>query len=130
MKTTNKIAELKDKKLILTTLWIFYMFNTAYIDITTLYYSVFINHAPTVHYTQVFLLGGGILVEIPVSAIEVPGKSLGEHHRRHSIDCCSDRDAVCWKADFGLPLLLNHIDCHLGVYCLVCMEMATYQSAI
>ena len=66
MKTTNKITEMKDKKLILTTLWIFYMFNTAYIDITTLYYSVFINHTPTVHYTQVFLLGGGILVEIPM----------------------------------------------------------------
>ena len=66
MNTTNKTTEMKDKKLILTTLWIFYMFNTAYIDITTLYYSVFINHTPTVHYTQVFLLGGGILVEIPM----------------------------------------------------------------
>ena len=28
----------------LSLLWIFYMFNAAYIDITTLYYSVFINH--------------------------------------------------------------------------------------
>ena len=41
----------------LSLLWIFYMFNAAYIDITTLYYSVFINHKPAVHYTQAFLLG-------------------------------------------------------------------------
>ena len=50
-----------DTKSKLSLLWIFYMFNTAYIDITTLYYSVFINHKPKVHYTQVFLLGGGVL---------------------------------------------------------------------
>jgi hypothetical protein len=49
----------------LSWLWVFYMFNTAYVDITTLYYSVFINHHPEVHYTQVFLLCGAVLVEIP-----------------------------------------------------------------
>jgi hypothetical protein len=26
--------------------WIFYMFNATSIDITTLYYSVFVNHSP------------------------------------------------------------------------------------
>lgn len=55
----------RDMKVRLSTLWIFFMFNTAYIDITTLYYSVFINHTPTVHYTQLFLLGGALLIEIP-----------------------------------------------------------------
>ena len=40
------------------------MFNAAYIDITTLYYSVFTNHKPTVHYTQAFFLGAGVLIEI------------------------------------------------------------------
>lgn len=53
----------------LSLLWIFYMFNTAYIDITTLYYSVFINHKPKVHYTQAFLLGGGLLVEISIAMV-------------------------------------------------------------
>ena len=53
----------------LSWLWVFFMFNTAYIDITTLYYSVFINHHPNVHYTQVFLLGGAVLVEIPTVMI-------------------------------------------------------------
>ncbi len=56
MNTTRKTTGM-DMKVKLSTLWIFYMFSTAYIDITTLYYSVFINHIPTVHYTQVFLLG-------------------------------------------------------------------------
>jgi Family of unknown function (DUF6326) len=53
----------------LSLLWIFYMFNAAYIDITTLYYSVFINHKPAVHYTQAFLLGGGVLIEISIAMI-------------------------------------------------------------
>ena len=53
----------------LSLLWIFYMFNAAYIDITTLYYSVFINHKSAVHYTQVFLLGAGVLVEISIAMI-------------------------------------------------------------
>ena len=55
-----------DTKSKLSLLWIFYMFNTAYIDITTLYYSMFINHKPKVHYTQVFLLGAGVLVELSI----------------------------------------------------------------
>ena len=66
--TANATSE-RDMKVKLSTLWIFFMFNTAYIDITTLYYSVFINHAPTVHYTQLFLLGGALLIEIPAVMI-------------------------------------------------------------
>jgi hypothetical protein len=55
-----------DMKSRLSLLWIFYMFNAAYIDITTLYYSVFINHHSKVHYTQAFLLGAGVLIEISI----------------------------------------------------------------
>ena len=60
---------MKDTKERLSLLWIFYMFNAAYIDITTLYYSVFINHKPGVHYTQVFLLGAGVLIEISIAMV-------------------------------------------------------------
>src|SRR5690242_19051646 len=49
--------------------WIFYLFNAAYSDITTLYYSVFINHKPMVHYTQLFLLAAAVLVEISIVMI-------------------------------------------------------------
>ena len=48
----------------LSLIWIFFAFNAAYGDIGTLYYSVFINPTPLVHYTQAFLLGGAALVEI------------------------------------------------------------------
>ena len=60
------MKDVKDVKERLSLLWIFYMFNAAYIDITTLYYSVFINHKPAVHYTQAFLLGAGVLIEISI----------------------------------------------------------------
>ena len=60
---------MKDTKERLSLLWIFYNFNAAYIDITTLYYSVFINHKPGVHYTQVFLLGAGVLIEISIAMV-------------------------------------------------------------
>lgn len=54
---------MKDVRSLLSLLWIVYMFNAAYGDITTLYYSVFINSATSVHYTQAFLLAGVLLVE-------------------------------------------------------------------
>ncbi|MFZ0341157.1 MAG: DUF6326 family protein, partial [Gaiellaceae bacterium] len=58
-----------DMKSKISLFWIFYMFNATYIDITTLYYSVFINHKPKVHYTQVFLLGAAVLIEISIVMI-------------------------------------------------------------
>jgi hypothetical protein len=39
MKTTSKTAEMKDRKVILTILWIFVMFNFTYADILTLYFN-------------------------------------------------------------------------------------------
>ncbi len=53
----------------LSMLWIFYMFNQAYGDIGTLYYSVFINATPKVQYTQTLLLGATVLVEIAMVMI-------------------------------------------------------------
>jgi hypothetical protein len=58
-----------DRKVILSTLWIFYMFQQAYGDITTLYYSVFINHTPSVTYTNTFLLFAALLVEPAMAMI-------------------------------------------------------------
>ena len=65
----------------LSWLWVFYMFNTAYIDINTLYYSVFINHHANVHYTQTFLLGAAVLVEIP-TAMVILSRMLGYRWNR------------------------------------------------
>jgi Family of unknown function (DUF6326) len=57
------------------------MFNTAYIDMNTLYYSVFINHHSKVHYTQTFLLGAAVLVEIP-TAMVILSRMLGYRWNR------------------------------------------------
>jgi hypothetical protein len=64
-----------DRKMVLSALWIFYMFQQAYGDITTLYYSVFINHTPAVTYTNTFLLFGALLVE-PAMAMIVLSRIL------------------------------------------------------
>jgi Na+/melibiose symporter-like transporter len=69
----------------LSLLWIFYMFNAAYIDITTLYYSVFINHKPAVHYTQAFLLGAGVLIEISIAMIPLSRVLKYRANRRANI---------------------------------------------
>lgn len=53
----------------LSLLWIFFTLNAAYGDIGTLYYSLFINPTPLVHYTQAFLLGGAALVEVSMIMI-------------------------------------------------------------
>ncbi|MHB8598972.1 MAG: zinc-binding dehydrogenase [Ktedonobacteraceae bacterium] len=89
MNTTRKTTGM-DMKVKLSTLWIFYMFSTAYIDITTLYYSVFINHTPTVHYTQVFLLGAGKVKPVidrcyTLSEVAEALRYYGEGHARGKV---------------------------------------------
>jgi hypothetical protein len=64
-----RLSTTQDIKSKLSMLWIFYMFNQAYGDIGTLYYSVFINATPKVQYTQTLLLGAAVLVEIPMVMI-------------------------------------------------------------
>jgi Family of unknown function (DUF6326) len=54
---------MKDVRVLFSTLWIFYVFNSAYGDITTLYNSVYINPVSSIHYTQAFVLFGALLVE-------------------------------------------------------------------
>ena len=84
----------------LSLLWIFYMFNAAYVDITTLYYSIFINHKPAVHYTQAFLLAAGVLIEISIVIIPLFRVLKYRANRWANIiaanfDCCSARYAIC-----------------------------------
>jgi Family of unknown function (DUF6326) len=74
-----------DMKSKLSLLWIFYMFNAAYIDITTLYHSVFIDHKPTVHYTQLFLLGAAVLIEISIVMIVLSRLLTYRANRRANI---------------------------------------------
>ena len=85
------------------------MFNTAYIDINTLYYSVFINHHHSnVHYTQTFLLGAAVLKWRSdrnghlVANLWDTGESLDERDRRSTLTVVGDSHPVRWHTDSGV----------------------------
>jgi len=68
---TKKISEVKNRKVILSTLWIFVMFNYLYCDLIALMDPVLlkqfmIGNAGGFHVTEGFLLGAAILMEIPI----------------------------------------------------------------
>ncbi len=74
MKTTNKTIEMKDRKAILSTLWIFAMLNYLYCDVIGLMNPDLLRQYLTgsvngIHMTQGFLLGAGILIEIPIAMV-------------------------------------------------------------
>lgn len=54
---------MKDIRTILSTLWIFYVLNSAYGDITTLYTSVYLHPASSISYSPTFILFGALIVE-------------------------------------------------------------------
>jgi Family of unknown function (DUF6326) len=79
MKTTNKITARKDRKVILSTLWIFAMFNYAYADIMTLWFNPVLQKEVTkqllsgfvgsIQITQGFALAGAILMETAIAMV-------------------------------------------------------------
>jgi hypothetical protein len=79
MKTTNKTTERKDRKVILSTLWIFALFNYAYADIFTLQFNpVFQKEATkellsgyigSIQITQGFVLTAAILIETAIAMV-------------------------------------------------------------
>lgn len=74
---------MKDVRTVLSTLWIVYVLNSAYGDITTLYNSVYINPASTIHYTQAFILFGVLLVE-PAIVMVVLSRLLNQTANRRA----------------------------------------------
>jgi hypothetical protein len=79
MKTTKKITEMKDRKVILSTLWIFALFNYVYADILTLWFNPVLQKEATkellsgyvgsIHITQGFVLVGAILMETAIAMV-------------------------------------------------------------
>jgi hypothetical protein len=74
MNTNNKTIETKDRKVILSTLWIFAMLNYLYCDILALMDPDLLNQFITgnvggIHMTQAFLLQAAILMEIPTAMV-------------------------------------------------------------
>jgi len=79
MKTTNKTTARKERKVILSTLWIFAMFNYAYADILTLWFNPVLQKDATkqllsgyvgsIHITQGFVLVGAVLMETAIAMV-------------------------------------------------------------
>ena len=74
MNTNNKTIDTKDRKVILSTLWIFAMLNYLYCDILALMDPDLLNQFITgnvggIHMTQAFLLQAAILMEIPTAMV-------------------------------------------------------------
>ena len=57
---------MRDLKSKLSALWLFAVLNFIYCDVITLYDHVFIKQSTTIQYTQAFLLGAAVLVEVPI----------------------------------------------------------------
>ena len=76
MKTTNKITTMKDRKVNLSTLWIFALFNYVYADILTLWFNPVLQKEVTkellsgyigsIQITQGFVLVGAIVMETAI----------------------------------------------------------------
>jgi hypothetical protein len=79
MTTRNTTTEPRDRKRMLSLLWIFVMFNFTYGDILTLYFNNALQHklwalfqsgtVGSVHITQVFVLLGAILLETAIAMV-------------------------------------------------------------
>lgn len=79
MKTTNKTTGLKDRKVMLSTLWIFAMFNYVYADILTLYFGSALQPAAwkhllagqegAAHISQGFVPVGAIVLETAIAMV-------------------------------------------------------------
>jgi hypothetical protein len=67
----KEIAKMKDEKVLLSTSWIFVLFNYLYCDVITLMDAKTLNQIMTgtvggINMTEGFLLGASILMEIPI----------------------------------------------------------------
>ena len=68
MKTNNKTVETKDRKVILSTLWIFAMFNYLYADVFGLFFNP-AAHTETLKMTQEAVLAFAIMMEIAIAMV-------------------------------------------------------------
>jgi hypothetical protein len=79
MTTKNTTTDSRDRKRMLTLLWIFVMFNFTYGDILTLYFNNSLQHrlwtlfqsgtVGSLHITQVFVLLGALLLETAIAMV-------------------------------------------------------------
>jgi hypothetical protein len=68
MNLNNKTTEMKDKKVILSTLWIFATFNYLYADVFTIFFDPTV-HKDTITMTEGSVLGFAVLMETAIAMI-------------------------------------------------------------
>ena len=79
MKTMNRTTEFRDRRVVLSTLWIFAMFNYVYADILTLYFGsalqadawrhLLSGQVGSLHVTQGVALLGGVIMETAIAMV-------------------------------------------------------------
>ena len=74
MNSITKISEMRDKKVVFSTLWIFVMFNYLYCDVISLMDPELLKQYLTgnvggLYITPGFLLGAAVLMEIPIAMV-------------------------------------------------------------
>ena len=112
--TNKKTTETKDRKVILSTLWIFAMFNYLYADILTLMDSEVLNELMTgymgsVHITQEFLLLGAILMETAIAMVLLSRVLKYKVNRWANIIVGALHTVVVFASVVGTPPVLYYI---------------------
>ena len=79
MKATSDISGIRDRRVVLSTLWIFAMFNYVYADILTLYFGsalqpnawqqLLVGHVGSLYITQGVALLGGFIMETAIAMV-------------------------------------------------------------
>jgi len=69
MKSESKVTVVGDRKVGLSTLWVFVMFNFLYADVVALFDVVYNGKVGTIQFTPATLLGVSVLLEIPMAMI-------------------------------------------------------------
>ena len=67
--TNNKPTETKDRRVILSTLWIFVVFDYLYVDVAMLSFHPEVYQKAAAKMTEGLLLGASVLMEIPIAMI-------------------------------------------------------------
>jgi MFS family permease len=69
MNTNEKPPETKDRKVILSTLWIFVIFNYLYVDVAMVSFHPEVYQRAAARMTEGLVLGASVLMEIPIAMI-------------------------------------------------------------
>ncbi len=120
MKSITEISEIKDRRVILSTLWIFVTANYIFCDVLSNMMPVcfeginrnrrsgryLINSRFPVGICHLY--GDPICHDSSFPSIEIQGKSFDKYHRWFNNVSCSNRITVYWTSSAALYILFSH----------------------